>query len=71
MGNHSDWTYLFWDRESAQIFLDTHYPWFSATFKGYPKTVLQGAICLSLLHAPVRLLHGTVVAAESCTALSE
>ena len=42
MGNHSDWTYLFWDRESAQIFLDTHYPWFSATFKGYPKTVLQG-----------------------------
>lgn len=40
--NHSDWTYLYWDRESAQIFLDTHYPWFSSTFKGYPKTVLQG-----------------------------
>ena len=33
---------MFWDRESALIFLETHYPWFVGTFKSYPKTVLQG-----------------------------
>ena len=51
IGNHSDWTYMFWDRESALIFLETHYPWFVGTFKSYPKTVLQGrfpTIALSL-----------------------
>lgn len=51
IGNHSDWTYMFWDRESALIFLETHYPWFLGTFKSYPKTVLQGkspTVALSL-----------------------
>ena len=51
IGNHSDWTYMFWDRESALIFLETHYPWFVGTFKSYPKTVLQGkfpTVALSL-----------------------
>ena len=43
MGNHSDWTYMFWDREAAEILLETHYPWFVSTFRSYPKTVLQGA----------------------------
>ena len=43
IGNHSDWTYMFWDREAAEILLETHYPWFLSTFKSYPKTVLQGA----------------------------
>ena len=43
IGNHSDWTYMFWDREAAEIFLETHYPWFISTFKSYPKTVQQGA----------------------------
>ena len=33
---------MFWDRETALIFLETHYPWFIETFKSYPKTVLQG-----------------------------
>lgn len=43
-GNHSDWTYMLWDREAALIFLKTHYPWFLDTFKSYPKTVLQGGL---------------------------
>ena len=34
---------MFWDREAAEIFLETHYPWFISTFKSYPKTVQQGA----------------------------
>ena len=40
---------MFWDRESALIFLETHYPWFVGTFNSYPKTVLQGRFSDSAL----------------------